>query len=134
MPAEELGLEWVEGRVPKPPVEDVIKAAVGVETEGYTHQLYFHYPAHGGIESLPRAMAGRVPQHRFGFLSGKHLAGTLADGVLAMAIQYARYDALVSTIPIQELAAALEGTPPEILAAVQCAALQLAGNRFGGLR
>jgi protoporphyrinogen oxidase len=29
-----------------------------------------------------------------------------------------RYDALVSTIPIQELAAALEGTPPEILAAV----------------
>ena len=38
-------------------LEDVIKAAVGVETEGYTHQLYFHYPAHGGIESLPRAMA-----------------------------------------------------------------------------
>ena len=29
-----------------------------------------------------------------------------------------RYDALVSTIPIQELAAALDGTPPEILAAV----------------
>jgi protoporphyrinogen oxidase len=29
-----------------------------------------------------------------------------------------RYDALASTIPIQELAAALEGTPPEILAAV----------------
>ena len=29
-----------------------------------------------------------------------------------------RYDALVCTIPIQELAAALDGTPPEILAAV----------------
>jgi protoporphyrinogen oxidase len=29
-----------------------------------------------------------------------------------------RYDALVCTIPIQELAAALEGTPPEILRAV----------------
>jgi protoporphyrinogen oxidase len=29
-----------------------------------------------------------------------------------------RYDALVSTIPIQELAAALEGTPPDVIAAV----------------
>jgi protoporphyrinogen oxidase len=51
VPAEELGLEWVEGRVPKPPLEDVIKAAVGVETEGYTHQLYFQYPLHGGIDA-----------------------------------------------------------------------------------
>src|SRR4029077_9461945 len=58
--ADQMSLDWVEGRVPKPPVEDVIKAAVGVETEGYTHQLYFHYPAHGGIESLPRAMSQRV--------------------------------------------------------------------------
>ena len=66
VPAEELGLEWVDGRVPKPPLEDVIKAAVGVETEGYTHQLYFHYPAHGGIESLPRAMGVAGSQHRAG--------------------------------------------------------------------
>ena len=32
-----MSLDWVEGRVPKPPLEDVIKAAVGVETEGYTY-------------------------------------------------------------------------------------------------
>jgi len=38
------------------PLEDVIKAALGVESEGYTHQLYYNYPAHGGIESLPRAL------------------------------------------------------------------------------
>ena len=42
-----------------------------------------------------------------------------------------RYDALVCTIPIQELAAALEGTPPEILRRRQCAALQLARHRLG---
>ena len=60
VPAEQLGLEWVEGRVPKPPLEDVIKAAVGVESEGYTHQLYFSYPLRGGIESLPRALERRV--------------------------------------------------------------------------
>ncbi len=48
-----MSLDWVEGRVPKPPIEDVIKAAVGVETEGYTHQLHFYYPSTGGVESIP---------------------------------------------------------------------------------
>jgi len=117
VPAEELGLEWVEGRVPKPPVEDVIKAAVGVETEGYTHQLHFHYPARGGIESLPLAMSKRVRNIVSDFnveriwKQGRHWFVSDAKFVR-------RYDALVSTIPIQELAAALDGTPPAILAAV----------------
>ena len=36
IPADQMSTDWVEGRVPRPPAEDVIKAAVGVETEGYT--------------------------------------------------------------------------------------------------
>ena len=76
VPAEELGLEWVDGRVPKPPLEDVIKAAVGVETEGYTHQLYFNYPAHGGIESLPLRMRACVHN----LISGLHCRAHLARG------------------------------------------------------
>jgi protoporphyrinogen oxidase len=117
VPAEELGLEWVEGRVPKPPIEDVIKAAVGVDTEGYTHQLYFHYPAHGGIESLPRAMAERVPKIVPDF-TVERIWREANGWCVSNGRTTRRYDALVSTIPIQELAAALEGTPPEILAAV----------------
>ena len=31
-------------RIPKPPPEDVINSAKGIQTEGYKHQLYFHYP------------------------------------------------------------------------------------------
>ncbi len=126
VPAEELGLEWVEGRVPKPPIEDVIKAAVGVETEGYTHQLYFHYPAHGGIESLPRAMARRVggggrvvsdfSVERI--WREKGAAGKSGQWCVSDGRSVRRYGSLVCTVPIQELAAALEGTPPEILDAV----------------
>ncbi len=47
-----ITLEWVGGRVPNPPLDDVIKSAVGLETEGYKHQLIFHYPRVGGIEAL----------------------------------------------------------------------------------
>src|SRR6516165_11602790 len=54
----EMGLDWV-GRVPKPPLEDVVKSALGIETEGYTHQLCFRYPLHGGFEALVKAM---IPQ------------------------------------------------------------------------
>jgi len=53
--SEELSLEFVD-RIPKPPKEDVIKGAMGIETEGYLHQLYFKYPTHGGVESLVKAI------------------------------------------------------------------------------
>jgi protoporphyrinogen oxidase len=117
VPAEELGLEWVDGRVPKPPIEDVIKAAVGVETEGYTHQLYFHYPAQGGIESLPLAMARRVANIVPDF-TVQRIWKEAGGWCVSNGCTTRSYDALVCTIPIQELAAALEGTPSEILDAV----------------
>ncbi|MEM1578109.1 MAG: FAD-dependent oxidoreductase [Archaeoglobaceae archaeon] len=56
----EISLEWVGGRVPNPPIEDILKSAVGIETEGYTHQLRFFYPLHGGIESLAKNLASKV--------------------------------------------------------------------------
>src|SRR6202012_3475643 len=108
-----MSRDCVEGRVPNPPVEDVVKAAVGVETEGYTHQLYFHYPAHGGIESLPRAMGKRV-HNVISDLTVEHVWKERESWCVSDGHTMRRYDGLVSTIPIQELAAALEGTPPEI--------------------
>jgi protoporphyrinogen oxidase len=47
-------------RIPKPPREDVIQSAKGIATEGYTHQLYFHYPAAGGFQSLVDVYRGRA--------------------------------------------------------------------------
>ena len=58
--AREMSIDWVDGRIPRPPLEDIVKSAVGIETEGYTHQLHFWYPAHGGIEQLPAALNKRV--------------------------------------------------------------------------
>ena len=49
--SEQLSLEWVD-RIPKPPVADVVKSAMGIETEGYLHQLFFKYPKTGGMEAL----------------------------------------------------------------------------------
>ena len=51
----EMGVEWVE-RIPRPPVENVVRSALGIATEGYVHQLFFRYPLAGGIEALVQAM------------------------------------------------------------------------------
>lgn len=57
IPLDEITLEWVGGRVPNPPLDDIIKAAVGETVEAYTHQLVFMYPKKDGIEALARGIA-----------------------------------------------------------------------------
>jgi protoporphyrinogen oxidase len=54
-----MDIQMVE-RIPKPPREDVIRSAQGIATEGYTHQLYFHYPQEGGIQKLVAGLANRI--------------------------------------------------------------------------
>jgi len=54
-----LGLEFVS-RIPKPPMEDVLKSAIGIPTEGYLHQLYYYYPVEGGYEQIVHGVAKRV--------------------------------------------------------------------------
>lgn len=114
VPADQMAIDWVEGRVPKPPVEDVIKAAVGVETEGYTHQLHFHYPREGGIESLPKAFERRCRSLVAGFpvrtVRREGAEWSVSDGQQTMT-----FDRLVSTIPVQALLAALPDVPAEIV-------------------
>ncbi len=50
-PTDQMSLEWVD-RIPSPPREDIVRSALGIETEGYLHQLYFKYPKRGGADAL----------------------------------------------------------------------------------
>ena len=55
-----ISLDWVNGRVPNPPIEDILKSIAGLKVEGYKHQANFYYPAEGGIETLARSLFERV--------------------------------------------------------------------------
>jgi protoporphyrinogen oxidase len=113
-PAEQMSLHWVDGRIPRPPVEDILKSAIGIETEGYTHQSVFSYPLDGGIEALVRAIARPVePCIRTGFQvrslkkdNGKWLIGNGCGTVEA--------DRIICTIPVQHLLSCLEQVPEEV--------------------
>jgi protoporphyrinogen oxidase len=113
VPADQMAFDWVEGRVPRPPVADVIKSAVGVETEGYTHQLNFGYPVAGGIEALPRSFArdcrAIVPDFHIERVWRDGRRWHVSDGRRTKS-----YDRLVSTIPIEDLVDALPEVPQAI--------------------
>lgn len=113
-PADKMSLHWVDGRIPRPPVEDIIKSAAGIETEGYTHQAVFSYPEKGGIEAMIRAIAKPVEKSiRTGFAvsSVKKESGrfTISSGSSEISA-----DRCISTIPVQELLKCFDSVPKNI--------------------
>ena len=129
-----MSAHWVEGRVPRPPVEDIIRSAIGIETEGYTHQAVFSYPQAGGIEALVRAIAAPVMDRvTCGFrVSSIHKSCSgweISDGNRTV---YA--DKLISTIPLQNLIPALEGVPEKVRQAVASLRYNSVCSVFIGIR
>ena len=124
-PLNQMSLEWVE-RVPKPPLEDVVKSALGIETEGYLHQLHFNYPAHGGIETFVRSTgkAGGpiTTDFKVTRIAQTSLGWRVSDGE-----RERDFDRLVIAFPIHEAIRCLEHVPADVLAAVR-------GLRYNSVR
>jgi len=107
-----ISLEWVD-RIPKPPVEDVIKSAIGIETEGYTHQLYFYYPIRGGIQALVKAFEDKLKKVTKKY-AVKEIEKLKNGWRVSNGAEDRYYDRVISCIPIFDLAAALKGVPKKI--------------------
>jgi protoporphyrinogen oxidase len=113
-PTEKMSHHWVDGRIPRPPVEDIIKSAIGIETEGYTHQAVFSYPLDGGIEALVTAIAEPVlPSIRTGFrvtsLRKDAQVWHISNGHETISA-----DRVICTIPVHHLLPCLEGVPEDV--------------------
>lgn len=119
IPPKKMSMSWIGGRVPLPPVEDVVKSALGIPTEGYLHQLFFYYPRRGGIQALIKALEERARGKitpNFEVMSVKKEDGKwiVSDGK-----REKQFDKLISTVPIQDLTKAYLGTPKEVRKAVK---------------
>jgi protoporphyrinogen oxidase len=113
-PTEQMSLHWVDGRIPRPPLEDVIKSAIGIETEGYTHQAVFSYPLDGGIEALVTAIAEPVrPFIRTGFRVTS-LKRTAMGWLMGNGTETISTDRLICTIPVQHLLPCIDNVPEAV--------------------
>ena len=120
-PAADMSLHWVDGRIPRPPVDDIIKSAIGIPTEGYTHQAVFSYPLDGGIASLVAAIAAPVRDRiRTGF-AVTSIRRSGGGWLIGNGNETIRADRIISTIPVQHLLPCLESVPEDVAAA--CRAL-----------
>ena len=116
-PTDKMSHHWVDGRIPRPPVEDIIKSAIGIETEGYTHQAVFSYPLDGGIEALVKAIAQPVlPFIRTGFCV-RSVRKNGSSWVISNGKEEIVADQVVSTMPVQHLLPCLDGVPARVFEA-----------------
>lgn len=103
IPVDKLSMIWAQ-RIPNPPAEDIIKSAIGYETEGYLHQLYYYYPKRGGYGAISKAWAqkNKAPIHyNFKVKSITKLPDgsfRISDGQNNLV-----FNELISTMPIHEL-------------------------------
>jgi protoporphyrinogen oxidase len=111
-PLEKISLEWVE-RIPNPPVEDVIKSSLGIETEGYTHQLYFYYPKIGGIQVLIRSLEEKINEKVTTNFEVKKIRRESGKWIISNGRREKSCDKIISTIPIHYLIEALDA-PEEV--------------------
>lgn len=113
----DMATEWVE-RVPRPPLEDVVKSALGIPTEGYTHQLNFFYPKTGGIEALAQAFAVEVGR-RASLVTGFEVTRLRLDARRFVVNEERSYDEIVSTLPVPALISLLGDVPDSVRAAAR---------------
>ena len=112
-----ISTHWVE-RIPKPPMNDIIKSAIGIRTEGYKHQLHFYYPKIGGINSLINFLQNNVKNIEKGFkvteIKKKNNKWKVSNGS-----QIKEFDRIISSIPVFDLISCLDGVPAEVKGALK---------------
>ena len=114
-PVEKMGLDWVE-RIPDPPIEDIIKSSLGIETEGYTHQLHFYYPKVGGIQAITKLLEAKIEKNITTNYDVEKLKYEDAQWFVSNGKTEKSFDKLVSTVPIQKLVEAINA-PKKVKAA-----------------
>ncbi|MCA8949537.1 MAG: NAD(P)-binding protein [Planctomycetes bacterium] len=110
-----LSSGWVAGRVPEAPIEDILKSAIGVDTEGYTHQSVFWFPREGGFETLVR---GTVEGGGFELRTGVAIERVERRGT-QFAVDGEAFDLVVNTVPLPQIADAIAEIPEPIRADIR---------------
>lgn len=115
---EDLSMVWAE-RIPMPPVEDVVKSALGIPTEGYVHQLYYHYPRSGGYAALMSAWASGIEPKRVHLSERVSRIETHKKQVRVTSTSGTREaSGIVSTLPLVDLPSIVHGIPQKVVDAI----------------
>ena len=98
-------------------MEDVVKSALGIPTEGYLHQLYFRYPLKGGFEKVVQQLIKPSASLKTNFEVQKIARGK--DGWRVNGSGGTRhFEHLVISFPIHEAVKCFNDVPKAIVSAI----------------
>lgn len=110
-----LTSDWVAGRVPDAPVEDVLRSSVGIKTEGYTHQSIFAYPLRGGFQAITDGIASTLlPRVRL-----RTSVRELVRSKSGWSVNGEEFDLVVSTLALTDLPELVPGLPEAVAHALR---------------
>lgn len=113
MKASDMSLDWIAGRIPDPPLDDVIRSSLGISTEGYTHQLNFLYPRTGGIQVLTDRIAEECSEITTQY-AVKSIRKEGGGYIVSDSVSEKSFSRIISTIPIPSLIGCLDNVPGEV--------------------
>ena len=103
-----LSIDWINGRIPNPPIEDIIKSSVGINTEGYLHQLYYYYPLIGGYQAFTDALESKVKKNIVNNVKILKISKQSDFWIIKTNIETYKCKKLISSIPILDFLKAFE--------------------------
>ncbi len=115
VPPKELTCEWLKDIVPVPVLHQVLEGAKKESTKQLGYNVHFWYPRRGGIEQLPRAFAKSLENIRTG--SEISRIDIAKKEVELTSGRKEKFDVLISTIPLPEMARKIRGLSREMRAA-----------------
>jgi protoporphyrinogen oxidase len=107
-PPDKISLGWLENSIPMPPADDIIKSSLGIKTEGYSQNLVFYYPIHGGINALVKPMEEKLKKRISYNFEVKSVKKEGKRFIVSNGSEEKEYERLVSTIPLPELIDAMQ--------------------------
>jgi protoporphyrinogen oxidase len=108
----EVTAEWTQRFVPMPDIGQIVDGALGLSREAMGYNASFLYPAEGGIETLSRAMYGRLDPARFIFNTRPCRIST-KEKWIQFGDERIEYRHLVSSLALPDLVALDVDAPPE---------------------
>ncbi len=129
-PPSQMGYQWIGERVATPPLERILANILTQRDDpAWGPNNTFRFPLRGGTGAIWRAVAGLIPASHFRYHRSVVKVDTNTRAVIASNGDEFKYDVLISTIPI-DLLAALTGDPKLISEASQ---LRFSGTHVVGV-
>src|SRR2546427_1487706 len=114
--ADNMTTDWIGPRLYRPSLEEVLRGAVSPKTPDVHYISHFRYPSHGGFVSYLRPFVQHMNlrlEHEVVSIDPRVCELRFKDGARA------RYDRLISSVPLPELIPMIAGTPGDVREAAE---------------